>query len=465
MIGSVNYYRSYNFLSILVAALCMLWTAIYNGYPLVYSDTGAYIFSGFEGVVPMDRPIAYGLFIRHSSLAASLWFTIIAQALLTSALLFFIVTKFIAEPKPRAVFFVGSVFILSFFSSLSWVVAMLLADVFTAISILLLAIILLFTPAKKWLLVLLVPVYWFATATHLTHAPTHVFVLLVLGLFKLVLPSVFSAINWRKWCLGFAMVLANFLVLPLLHFNYQAGFVNARAGHVFLSARMVESGAMKTYLDDACATHPYNLCAYKDSLPKMAPDFIWQAKSPFQKLGAWEGNADEYKKINQEILCTPKYLWVYLKFYWQVVSTQITAHKVGEEVLPFGAESPPGWEIKTHFVEEQSAFLNAKQAKDTWPNFFHVLNISLSYIFAFSVLASLYFLWVDREKSSMFLLLLVVFLAYFGNLLVVCIASSGCRYNTRLDWLLLFVVLLTFTKKAIDNKKSIFKNQHSQSSN
>ena len=46
------------------AALLLLSVPVLNGYPLVYSDTGTYLRTAFEGYVPPDRPVWYGLFLR-----------------------------------------------------------------------------------------------------------------------------------------------------------------------------------------------------------------------------------------------------------------------------------------------------------------------------------------------------------------------------------------------------------------
>ncbi len=54
---------------------------VWNGYPLIYPDTGEYAFSSFALQVPPDRPIGYGLFIRATRVVHSLWSAVIAQPL------------------------------------------------------------------------------------------------------------------------------------------------------------------------------------------------------------------------------------------------------------------------------------------------------------------------------------------------------------------------------------------------
>ena len=60
---------------------------LYNGYPLVYSDSGTYIWSGMKDFVPFDRPAVYGFFIRHSSLNESLWYVALFQNFILSYIL------------------------------------------------------------------------------------------------------------------------------------------------------------------------------------------------------------------------------------------------------------------------------------------------------------------------------------------------------------------------------------------
>ena len=77
--------------------------ALYNSYPLLYPDTGTYAHSGLKLFVPQDRPILYGLFIRLSSLWASLWFVVLAQALLTGWVVRLTVRCFAPTRQPALV--------------------------------------------------------------------------------------------------------------------------------------------------------------------------------------------------------------------------------------------------------------------------------------------------------------------------------------------------------------------------
>ena len=71
------------FILVAIGIFFLLIPSVANGFPILFSDVGTYIASGFNKFVPIDRPIIYGLFLRHTSLAHSLWFVIISQALIS----------------------------------------------------------------------------------------------------------------------------------------------------------------------------------------------------------------------------------------------------------------------------------------------------------------------------------------------------------------------------------------------
>jgi hypothetical protein len=81
--------RTIQILYVLLGSLVLCFLAFYNKYPLVFPDTGTYVLSGFTGQVPKDRPIIYGLFLRHISLWESLWLVILFQGVLLSLTIFY----------------------------------------------------------------------------------------------------------------------------------------------------------------------------------------------------------------------------------------------------------------------------------------------------------------------------------------------------------------------------------------
>ena len=87
---------------LLLGSLIAVSAGVYNGFPLVTSDSGTYINSAINYTVPADRPIVYGLFIRVTSLNFSLWLVIFFQGLLLTWLLLRYVSAF--APRVRSGF-------------------------------------------------------------------------------------------------------------------------------------------------------------------------------------------------------------------------------------------------------------------------------------------------------------------------------------------------------------------------
>ena len=51
--------RPANAAPILLSAAVLLWPALWNGYPLVFSDTGTYLSQAIERYLGWDRPVFY----------------------------------------------------------------------------------------------------------------------------------------------------------------------------------------------------------------------------------------------------------------------------------------------------------------------------------------------------------------------------------------------------------------------
>ncbi|MEE3502697.1 hypothetical protein [Acidiphilium acidophilum] len=72
---------------IAAGAALMLWPALHNGFPLIFSDTGTYISQAMEFHLGWDRPPFYSFFILALDWGRSLWPPVLAQCLATSWLI------------------------------------------------------------------------------------------------------------------------------------------------------------------------------------------------------------------------------------------------------------------------------------------------------------------------------------------------------------------------------------------
>jgi hypothetical protein len=127
--------RYKNIIAIIAGSLISCAMAVYNGYPFVYPDTGSYIYSGFSDVFLPDRPPFYGYFLRHMSLAESLWLVIAAQSLLINYLLYRLVMHTCRTGSPAGRYLLAVV-ACNVLTGLSFTCSFLVPDVFTPITLL-----------------------------------------------------------------------------------------------------------------------------------------------------------------------------------------------------------------------------------------------------------------------------------------------------------------------------------------
>src|SRR5262249_9145888 len=56
-----------------LAAAILLWPAAWNGYPLVFADTGTYLSQAIEHYIGWDRPVFYSLFLLPLHMTLTTW--------------------------------------------------------------------------------------------------------------------------------------------------------------------------------------------------------------------------------------------------------------------------------------------------------------------------------------------------------------------------------------------------------
>lgn len=285
--------------AIVTGALFMLCAAFYNGYPIVYSDTSTYLASGFELHPPFDRPFTYGLFIRIASLnGVSLWLVLFFQAALLAWLIFKFSEKFF-PCKPG--FVLALIVFLSLFTGLSWTASQLIADIFTPILLLTMAILIYGNPTKKEQ-ISLYAVFLLACTTHLSHI--NLCIALLLSAALLLGKQLRQRTARKPLLLLFLFTALSFLPMMVAY---------SKSKHVFLMGAMVEHGIVKQYLEAHCAEKRFVLCESKDSLDLKAWEFIWNENSPLNSSGGWAKNKRECNEIIYGTLTESRFIFLHLK--------------------------------------------------------------------------------------------------------------------------------------------------------
>ncbi len=306
-------------LFILAGCLFMMWPAFVNGYPLIYSDTSTFIHSAFELQPPMDRPITYGLFIRLTSLnGLTMWTVLFSQSLILSWLLYGLTKKSMGSDQQNPGLRFAIIILVSSVTGAAWTTSFLLPDIFTPIMVLA-ALLLLIYPEKEKRPLGLWIVFGLSAAMHSSHIPFGIAFLSTILILRFIFPARLKAFIQIR------------TLLILLGLNLAAiGIMSStlsKSKHVFQMGAYIEQGIIESFLNEECEAHDFGLCAYKDSLPGQAWEFIWEESSPLYQLGGWKATKSEFNEIIRATWTRPRYLILHLEASFRETFKQLMSFK------------------------------------------------------------------------------------------------------------------------------------------
>jgi hypothetical protein len=338
----------------------LLWPALLNGYPLVYSDTGAYLESGFTRSVPIDRPVAYGLLLWGASREASLWGPILLQAVLV-AIALVSAWRSIAPERSRTwgafLVVVAAVIV----SPLAVEASLAIPDFTTPLALLGVAVL---TAAPR--LGLLRAAGWaallvFSLAAHLSNLSVVTACSLVLLALSFARTPALRALRGRALLLS-GLAIATWFGVAGLNAALGAPAAVSRAGAVIYSGRLVQMGLLDDILAAECDRATWKLCAARGELPATGDEFLWgDEQSPFRRTGGFE-NRSELSQIVRASFSKPR--WVARQVLSAAGSTlrQLTLGKTEPWITPLGDEY---WlvsqSIRRHLPREHDRMLAARQ--------------------------------------------------------------------------------------------------------
>ena len=110
----------------------LLAPALWNGYPLLQSDTGGYLARWYEGYLVPSRSTVFGLYL-HFGENSYFWINLGIQSLATMWILQLTLRAF---GMARPALLLGLGFALTLTTALPWLASMLLTDIFAGLSVL-----------------------------------------------------------------------------------------------------------------------------------------------------------------------------------------------------------------------------------------------------------------------------------------------------------------------------------------
>ncbi|HEX4157826.1 MAG TPA: hypothetical protein VHY79_05065 [Rhizomicrobium sp.] len=413
----------------------LLVPAFWNGFPLIYYDTGAYVLEGLGGVFLVERSPVYSLFLRFAGAGGSLWLIVLIQ----SAIVSFAITETTRAIAPRLplalALLIGSSLLVG--TGLPWYVGQVEPDCFTAIVVLSLYLL---SFHRRTLgrvrIMLLIGVGAFAVAVH----PSHLLLACFLLMFVVGLRLAVSGRAKPRFLEPAIMCVGGLALVLSANFGYTRQVFVSRAGPSFVFARMLQDGIVMRLLEDTCPKSGYRLCAYRDSLPATADGWLWTPYSPFVTLGHFQGTADDSARIVRDAIL--RYPLLQLEAAAKDAVEQFKHFATGDQIEPQEWVLAP---VLTHYLPSQmNAYFSARQQRGEIR--FRVisdLDVSVATVFLVAMVILLgWFLRACQFDAALFCGFVLA--ALIGNAAICGILSGPHdRYQSRLVWLAPFAVMLT----------------------
>jgi hypothetical protein len=457
---------------VLIGSVILSMIAFANGYALVYSDTGTYIMSGKNMYVPLDRPIAYGLFIRSFG-TISLWTVVLVQNLLTSWILYRSFKFFFQRNQKHLFYFYFTVAFLTLFTGIGWYSNQIMPDLFTPIVILGVFILFFDRNLKPVPFIIMSIVVMFSIVTHFSHlliASTMSIILVMCNglIFKKRLIKHQLNVTLKRSLLVLAILNSGWIVMPTINLAVSGEFYTSKSSHIFFMASMADKGILTRFLKDKCDEAEFSdckLCAYKDSIPGSCAAFIWTpgTETVFYKTGGWDHSKREYDKIIRASLADPKYLSQHLYISLAYGLSQLFENNILHGLTAYRENSAPWVGVSTKYKIESNTYLNSKQNLSSLGLLFHTdlindINYLLLFI-SFLMILFIYFSPARKELNRPAVLFLSVMLLgiVINSFVTAGLNSPYGRYQARVSWLMELGIILLMIINWDVFKKTVYR--------
>jgi hypothetical protein len=422
----------------LLSTLLLIAPALWNGFPLLEYDTGGYLARWYEGTLLINRPLIYGLLLT-ANVPFAFWPVIVLQSLLTFWILAIVLRTHGYGGRPMLVF--GFIAILSVVSTLPWITAILLTDIYCGLAILAFYMLLArseeLTRFERWAFVVLIAC---ACASH----SATLAVMMLLSAVSIVLTLFDRArLPRRRVAQGVLAIVLGAIIVVGTNFMLVQRLTWTPGGSSMYFGRMLQAGIVTKYLNKHCPDPSIKLCAIKDRLPDNADDWFW-ANKDFDALGRFAGMTAEMQKV--AFAAATEFPLDVLTSTVEATAAQLVAVRSGEGVV--------NWIWHTYFIVKdwapqlQPAMWAARQQKGEVS--FAAIN-AVHYPVALIAMAFLPVIlimgWTGRLPRAFGDLAFVCILALLANAFV-CggLANPHDRYGARIVWLAVFTAGLALLR-------------------
>ena len=429
--------------SFAVAVLVLLSPSLWNGFALVFFDTGGYIRRVLTMELAPGRSLFYGLFLWASSLGWWSLFGPILFQVIASVWLIFLMLRchdLLLGSWETVFFCVG----LGLTTGIAWSADQLMPDALVPLIVLALWLLgfrlqRLSTIERAGLTV----VALLGLLSHMSGLALAVGLLLVTVVARLI-------VNFRGWSLSInwvppvAVVVAGLVLMPMLHLFLVGKATYTPGGPVYIFGRLVQAGIAQRWRAEHCPVPGIKLCSLQDRIPKNGDEFLWGKKSAFRDLGEWSGAADAELGYLVK-MCLKAYPMAVAWSALRATGEQMAMVKTGDQLTEIHNDTR---DVFTHLLPSRVAtsFNAARQQQGEVSqallhgiNRVHVPLAHLSVVCLLLVVA-----WGLRcRRYDLAAAALYVFLALLGNAFICgALSNPHDRYQSRLVWLASLIVAM-----------------------
>lgn len=437
--------------AVAIAALCplLLSAALWNGFPLIFYDTGAYMLQSFAGRFVPERSPVFSLFLLLGGGGISLWLVCLLETVMAA----FVMVETARALAPRITLPVMMLVALglTMFTALPWYAGQIEPDIFTPLVVL--TLYLLAFHARRlgwWRCFASVAIGALAAATHPSHlglAAGLVLVVIAYWLITRFTGRAWPAANPLPPALGVALA---FGMTFAANYHYTRHVFVSRAGPVFMVARMLQDGVVQKLLDETCPTSNYMLCRYRKVLPHRADKWLWGPGTPFVKLHRFLGTEKESERIVRDAL--QRYPLWNAELAARDALQQFTLFYTGDQI------EPQQWVLYRDFhafiPDQLSAYSLARQQKgDLHFWMINLVHVPVGFLILGLLFAAFGRTWWTGDGRAAGLLGFIL-LALIGNAVICGVFSNPhARYESRLLW----VPAYALTLLAVDRRSFALK--------
>lgn len=427
--------------AIIAGAVMLAWPALLNLYPLVFSDTGAFLAQSLVPLMIWDKPWVYGPLMHLFHWRVTLWGPVAAQALMVSHLLWLTGRVFWgARPGLHL-----GLCLLASATTAPFTVSLLMPDVFTAPVVLALFLLGFAADRLGWgEMAYLAVLATLGIAAHLSHIPVAAAVV-VLGV----------VLTWRiRPVLRMAAPLAGALAL-LVATNLVGHGVASLSPHgaTFMLARLQADGPAARTISALCPDRGWYLCAFEGRMPMDSDVFLWDPDSPVNRdaagtqrfLGGALLSAEAREIVRETLRREP--LSVARSMAANTLAQMVTAGAGDVIAQPWvDIETATGSRLREFFPEAEVArLLASRQAARTLPDLVSPLSPLHMGLLASGVLLALAAGLRAFRRGQARAMALV--LCVLGGAAANAFATGGLskphhRYQARIAWLIPVVAII-----------------------